>query len=215
MDRFQVAAVVPAFNEEESIFNVVKSLLPFCKVIVVNDFSTDNTSICAANAGAIVIDHKENTGYDGALNSGFKAANELGVTKIITFDADGQHPIESIPDFISELERYDIVLGVRPKTARAAEYIFSKLSNFKWGIKDPLCGMKGYNIRVYIANAGFDHNISIGTELAIQSVKRNYSVLNLDIPISDRLFGKPRFAAIMRANMIIFRAMIIMLFLKD
>lgn len=214
MDGFEVAAVIPAFNEEKSIAMVVESLLPHAKVIVVNDLSSDNTAKYALAAGAEVVNHEINQGYDGALNSGFLRAKELGVKKVFTFDADGQHPLELVPEFIKKLDTYDVVLGVRPKAARFAEAIFAKCGGVLWGINDPLCGMKAYNMKVYDINGGFDSCKSIGTELAIQSYRRRFSLVNIPIPISEREFGKPRFGKLFKANVVIFKAMLKMIFTK-
>lgn len=212
MDGFEIVAIIPAYNEEKSISKVIKSLLVYAKVIVVNDCSSDNTAKYALEAGADVVNHKVNQGYDGALNSGFLRAKELGAKKVFTFDADGQHPLEQVPEFIKGLDFHDVVLGVRPKTARLAEAIFSFVGRRLWNIKDPLCGMKAYKMIVFDANEGFDSNKSIGTELAIQSHRRKFSIINVPIPINNREYGKPRFGKIVKANIIIFKAMLKMIF---
>ncbi|ASP46637.1 glycosyltransferase family 2 protein [Cognaticolwellia beringensis] len=214
MDGFEVAAVIPAFNEEKSIAMVVESLLPYAKVIVVNDLSSDSTAKYALAAGADVVNHKVNQGYDGALNSGFLRAKELGFKKVFTFDADGQHPVEQVTEFIKKLDSYDVVLGVRPKAARFAEGVFARFGAVLWGINDPLCGFKAYNMKVYDMNGGFDSCNSIGTELAIQSFRRGFSLINIPIPISEREFGKPRFGKLFKANSVIFKAMLKMIFTK-
>jgi glycosyltransferase involved in cell wall biosynthesis len=214
VDGFEVAAVIPAYNEEKSIAIVVESLLPYAKVIVVNDLSSDNTAKYALAAGADVVNHKVNQGYDGALNSGFLRAKELGFKKVFTFDADGQHPVELVPEFIKKLDTYDVVLGVRPESARFAEAIFAKCGAVLWGINDPLCGMKAYNMKVYEINGGFDSCNSIGTELAIQSFRRGFYLINIPIPISEREYGKPRFGQLFKANVVIFKAMLKMIFTK-
>ena len=99
MDKSQVAIVIPAFNEESTISNVVQSVTQYGVVIVVNDTSTDKTEQMAEGAGAILVNHKENKGYDGALNSGFAKAKELNCDIVITFDADGQHNEEYIQEY--------------------------------------------------------------------------------------------------------------------
>ena len=85
MDKYQIAIVIPAFNEEATIFNVVQSVKKYGAVIVVDDASTDETKKIAKNAGAIVVSHQKNKGYDGALNSGFAKADELNYKAIIRF----------------------------------------------------------------------------------------------------------------------------------
>ena len=71
-----VAVVIPAFNEENTvadIVNVVKSIDCINEIVVVNDGSTDNTEKEALSAGARVINHDANKGKGAALNTGFKS----------------------------------------------------------------------------------------------------------------------------------------------
>ena len=77
MGRFKLAIIIPAFNEENTIFEVVKSVKNYGIAIVVNDASSDNTEKIAESAGAVLVNHKENKGYDSALISGFKMAEKL------------------------------------------------------------------------------------------------------------------------------------------
>ena len=91
MDRSRIAVIIPAFNEEKTIFNVVKTVNKFGKSIVIDDGSIDKTSSEVQKSRAILVVHKKNLGYDAALNSGFKQALKLKFNYIITIDADGQH----------------------------------------------------------------------------------------------------------------------------
>lgn len=71
----QVTAVIPAYNEEKTIADVVRVLLssPSIKqVIVVSDGSTDNTAAIAARLGAQVVNLPENLGKGGAMLAGAK-----------------------------------------------------------------------------------------------------------------------------------------------
>ena len=76
--RFNVAIVIPAFNEELTIIDVIQAVKMYGIVIVVDDASTDSTRILAIDAGATVISLDENKGYDGALNIGFAKADLIG-----------------------------------------------------------------------------------------------------------------------------------------
>ncbi len=207
MDKYQIAIVIPAFNEESTIFNVVQSVAQYGVVIVVNDASTDKTKQMAEGAGAILVNHKENKGYDGALNSGFAKAKELNCDVIITFDADGQHNQKFIKKYIDLLEQgFEIVIGTRNKFQRISEYIFSWVAIWKWGIKDPLCGMKAYRIDVFNQLGCFDSYGSIGTELSIYAAYKDIKIAQQPIEIKDRQ-DKPRFGGSFSANMIILHAL--------
>ena len=214
MLKYKVAIVIPAFNEEATISDVVQSVKEYGIVIVVNDASSDKTKKMAESAGAIVINHKDNKGYDDALNSGFKKAEELDCNAIISFDADGQHSAELLSQYIDELKKgIDLVLGVRPNTQRFAEKIFKLYTQFKFKWNDPLCGMKGYTMELYRNRGWFDSLHSIGTELAMFGILNNYKVSQINIPISTRN-DNPRFASTLKANIVIFKALFNLIFMK-
>jgi glycosyltransferase involved in cell wall biosynthesis len=207
VDKYKIAIVIPAFNEEATIYNVVQSVKEYGVVIVVNDASTDRTKQMAKSAGAVVVSHKENKGYDGALNSGFLKAEELNCNAIITFDADGQHSAESIEKYINELRSgVDLVLGVRPKTARISEKLFMYYSRYRFNWSDPLCGMKGYSMKLYRKRGYFDSRNSIGTELAAYGLENNFSHAQIQIAIAQRQ-DQPRFSSIFMSNVKIMKAL--------
>lgn len=207
MDKHKVAIVIPALNEQETIYSVVQSVKEYGIVIVVNDASKDQTEREANKAGAIVINHNINRGYDGALNSGFLKANELGCEAIITFDADGQHDPLNIKEFLMLIDSdNDVVIGIRSNFQRASEHIFSWVSILKWGIKDPLCGMKAYSVKVYKQLGCFSSYNSIGTELSIFSQKHGYKIAQIPIKVHDRV-GKSRMGTRLSANIKILRAL--------
>lgn len=209
LQRSELAIVIPAYNEALTIESVVKAVSIYGQAIVVDDCSTDETSDLASTAGALVISHTNNGGYDCALNSGIAKANHLGIPYAITFDADGQHNAEIILQYIKSFEDgCELVLGVRPVTARWAEYCFAIYTHYRFGVNDPLCGMKGYNLNLYKEYGCFDSYQSIGTELMLYALKSGTKKIQIQVPISPRL-DNPRFDATFRANIKILRAMII------
>ena len=212
LQRSDLAIVIPAYNEELTIQTVVKAVSVYGKVIVVNDCSTDKTPDLAASAGALVVSHNDNKGYDSALNTGFEKAAQLGLSYAITFDADGQHNAEIILQYIASFdEGNELVLGIRPSTARFAEHIFSLYANSRLGVKDPLCGMKGYNLNLYKEHGCFDSYQSIGTELMFSGLMAGCVMNQIDVPISPRV-DAPKFGALFKANIKIFRSMLICIY---
>jgi len=207
MDKYKVAIVIPAFNEEATISAVVQSVKKYGTVIVINDASTDKTKQIAESVGAIVVNHSENQGYDGALNSGFIKADGLGCDAIITFDADGQHSAKLLKKYINELKNgVDLVLGIRPNPARIAEKLFMYYTRAKFKWQDPLCGMKGYSMELYRKCGHFDSRSSIGTELATYGLVNGFSYAQIYIEITKRK-DQPRFSSIFKANFKIMKAL--------
>jgi glycosyltransferase involved in cell wall biosynthesis len=112
--------VIPAYQEEKKIAEVVKAALKYCdRVFVVDDGSSDQTAHCADQAGARVVKHAVNQGKGVALQSGFKAAQEMGCEAVITLDADGQHDPAEIPRFMEAYERTGIPVLVGNRMANS------------------------------------------------------------------------------------------------
>ena len=212
MESSKIVFIIPAFNEESTIAKVIDSLINYGKIIIVDDGSIDDTANIAKRKGAIVEIHKKNQGYDKALNTGFKKANKMGFEFAITLDADLQHDVNVVPKIIEILKEQNaqIVAGVRSNSQRFSELIFKKISSFIWGLKDPLCGLKGYSMEVYRKFGYFDSFNSIGTELLIRSVKSNFKIKQINITTRKRL-DRPRFGNVLQSNIKIFRALIICL----
>jgi glycosyltransferase involved in cell wall biosynthesis len=209
MDRCRVGIVIPALNESASIAAIVTSAKAFGIPIVVDDASTDATAELATRHGATVVSHSNIRGYDGALNSGFSKAAEIGCEAIITIDADGQHDPSLIQRFLDALEAgADIVVGVRSRRQRLAEHMFAWYTSRRYGIADPLCGMKAYRTAVFTALGHFDSYRSIGTELAIFAARRGYRLAQVPFNVRERN-GSPRFGRALSGNVKIIRAMIL------
>lgn len=211
MEPSQLAIVIPAYNESQSIEKVIKNVIEYGTVVVVDDCSDDETAKISLEAGAIVVSLLKNQGYDSALNYGFKKAQSIGCKYVITFDADGQHEPSCIPLFLEKLkENFAMVIGVRSKKARWSEYLFGLYSLLKYDISDPLSGMKGYCLNVYEQQGFFDSYRSIGTQLMLYVVRNDYPFIQIKIPIHSRN-GPPRFGTALKANFEILRSCFFMM----
>ena len=208
MDRPRTAILIPAYREAATIGPVVRAAREHADVIVVDDASPDETAARAAEAGAIVIRNECNLGYDGTLNRAFETALEQGYDFAITMDADGEHDPSLIAGFKSLLteERVPLVLGVRPRKQRFAEMMMGAYVRIRFGAHDILCGMKGYDLKLANENGGFDHTNSIGTELAINSIRRGAAFRQLGVS-GTRRQDAPRFDRRLRANLRILAAL--------
>ena len=112
-----VTIVVPAFNEGDSIGQVVTGLraaAPWHDVLVIDDGSTDRTSEAAQAAGARVVRHPYNKGNGASVKTAIRAATSDWIAII---DADGQHAPADAQRLIARLGEYDLVIGARdPRT---------------------------------------------------------------------------------------------------
>jgi glycosyltransferase involved in cell wall biosynthesis len=211
-----IVAVIPAYNEGKTVGKVVRELLECgAKVVVVDDSSSDNTAQEARAAGAQVLRHTENGGYDKSINDGFKKAAEMGADVFVTFDADGEHDADDFARIVEPIlsGAADIVLGQRPFTTHFSEKVFALYTKSRWGITDPLCGFKAYSRAVYDAVGYFDTVQSIGTQLMIEGLGKGFRLALVPITLRMRQNDSSRFyARRLRANIKIFKAMMRVLF---
>jgi glycosyltransferase involved in cell wall biosynthesis len=128
----RIAVIIPAYNEEQSIADVVRGvhgLSGFAyDAIVINDNSTDRTSEEAFRAGAVVINLPCRLGIGGAVQTGFKYALDKDYDACIQADGDGQHLTSEIPKLVRHVfnEGYDLVIGSRFVSGRDFDISFMR-----------------------------------------------------------------------------------------
>jgi len=108
--------VMPAYNEEASIGEVIRELAmahPEITCLVVDDGSSDATVDVAKANGAIVASLPFNLGVGGAMRLGYKYGLENGFDRVVQIDADGQHDPRDLEIVLSALDEADLVIGAR------------------------------------------------------------------------------------------------------
>jgi polyprenyl-phospho-N-acetylgalactosaminyl synthase len=165
--RSHTWVVIAAFNEGPAIRGVVERVVSDgWRCVVVDDGSRDDTGRAAEAGGALVLRHVINRGQGAALQTGMDYAIERGAEILVTFDADGQHRVEDIPQLLAALEGgpsgggADVALGSRFLTdhgvvgAKASRRKFLKMatlaSNGMSGLSltDAHCGLRAIRAHV-------------------------------------------------------------------
>jgi glycosyltransferase involved in cell wall biosynthesis len=151
--------VIPAYNEEKKIANVLDSIPDKIRsnVIVVNDGSKDKTEEIVKKFNVRLISHKVNKGYGAAIKTGFNEALKNKPDVIITFDADAQHYASDLNEILKPIKnsQADIVIGSRfldkensniPYYRRLGISFITYLINFllKTNITDAQSGFRAY-----------------------------------------------------------------------
>jgi polyprenyl-phospho-N-acetylgalactosaminyl synthase len=116
VDPQGIVVVIAAFNEAGVIGAVLRELRQsYPNVVVVDDGSSDSTSVCALAGGAVVLRHPINLGQGAALQTGIAYALARGGEFIVTFDADGQHAAADIARMVHALIEHEaeVALGSR------------------------------------------------------------------------------------------------------
>jgi len=184
-DPSTVSIVIPAFNESESIAEVVgvlRAAAPWREIIVVDDGSSDGTGDRAAAAGATVVRHAYNIGNGAAVKNGIRRATG---DYVLIVDADGQHPPEDALRLVSKLGEYDLVVGARSvetqatQARRAGNTALNRLAGYLTGreIPDLTSGFRGARASglrefLHLLPNGF----STPTTTTLAFIKGGYSV---------------------------------------
>jgi glycosyltransferase involved in cell wall biosynthesis len=143
-----VSIVIPAYNEEKAIVQVVSDIKAamsrldwIYEIIVVDDCSKDATAVNAESTGVKVISHPTNVGYGGALRTGIDAST---YSWIATIDADCSYPAIELLKLFPHAERHDMVIGARQGKnywgtilKHPARLVFLALAQFVVGYKIP------------------------------------------------------------------------------
>jgi glycosyltransferase involved in cell wall biosynthesis len=150
-DRFYTSIVIPVFNEAVNLGKLLAKIndlrLSGAEIIVVDDGSTDDSAIVAAQGGATVVRHPYNIGNGAAIKSGIRAARG----KFLVFmDGDGQHKPEDIPRLLKDAENFHMVVGARSKGSRSrfhrnvANLIYNLLATYvtQFPVKDLTSGFR-------------------------------------------------------------------------
>ena len=109
---------IPAWNEEANlpaVLDELRSGLPACDVLVVDDGSTDGTVAVARAHGAEVLSFGENRGLQEGIAAGYSYADERGYEFVGRVDADGQHPVDELARLLSLVRsgEADVAVGSR------------------------------------------------------------------------------------------------------
>ena len=198
-----IVAGMPMYNEEETIGTVVTMAQKYVDaVICVGDGSSDSSARIAESCGAIVVRHRVNRGYGGALKSLFEKAKEIGADALVILDSDGQHDARDIPKLLQPIINgsEDFVIGSRfidggggtdmPAYRRLGIKVITAASNISgdMSIKDTQSGFRAFSKRA-LNVLRFD---SEGMELSLEMLENAHekqlritevpTVIRYDVP---------------------------------
>jgi UDP-N-acetylglucosamine---dolichyl-phosphate N-acetylglucosaminyltransferase len=186
MTEKRVAVVIPAYNEERTIIEVIRGLKRhrFARIIVVDDGSSDRTGELAGQQGVILLTHILNRGLGGALGTGINAALRLGAEAIVTFDADGQHDPDDIARLLEPIGKgeADVVIGSRmldstgmPYPRRLANWTANVVTYllFRGWTTDSQSGLRAFSseaaTRMQIMTSGME----VSSEIIAETVRNH------------------------------------------
>lgn len=199
----RVLAIIPAFNEEESLERTVDELrrvAPSVDFVVINDGSTDRTGeICAKN-GYPVVTMPVNCGLTVGFQTGMKYALRQKYDAAVQFDADGQHRPEYLELMLREMEEgnRDIVIGSRfidEKKDFSPRMIGSRLISLMIRlttgkrVTDPTSGLRMFNRRM-IEEFAIDSSLNPEPESVAYLIRKGASVAEVSVRMREREAGE-------------------------
>ena len=171
MSAARILVILPALNEGRSIARTVRGIrqgLPHADMLVVDDGSSDDTSVEARAAGAQVLELPYNLGIGAAVQAGFQFARAHDYDIVLRNDGDGQHAPQNNRVLLARLaaEDADVVIGSRfidehgdygtPHMRRLGSAILARLLTRIIGqcVTDPTSGCSAFNRRAIKLFAG-------------------------------------------------------------
>ena len=212
--RDKIAVVIPAYNEADSVGDVVRSIpREVCgeqtAILVVDDGSRDDTSEEAAKAGAIVARHVINRGGGAALRTGYRLMAESGALVVVTLDADGQHLPSEMERLVKPVldDEVDVahgsrVLGEADANSRSREFgivFFNRVVSFITRTKVSDCS-NGYRaVRTTVLPQLVLRQEQFHTsEFLIEAIKRGIPAKEVPVTVAKRTHGHSKKPAAFR-----------------
>jgi len=191
----RTVAILPAYNLEMSIAEIVRRTKPFVdEVLVVADGSKDGTARAAREAGAIVPEPEATRGKGFAVIKGVEHSKRLGAGIVILMDSDGQHLPEEIPGVLKPLldGRADVVVGSRMlgtlRTSRINKFgnwglkIISFLVTWRW-MTDTESGFRAFLAEKLYQLPLESRGYEIESELLLRALAKRWRIVEVPITV--------------------------------
>ena len=207
-DRHEILIVVPAYDEEGGIREVLRKvpeeILGYeVKVVVVDDGSTDATAAIVREEDFPIVTHVVNRGQGDALRTGFQIAQVERADIVINLDADGQYKPDEIERLVKPIieDRADFVLGSRfmgfYEEAGSVRHVgvvfFSKLISLLTGVKISDCTNGFRAIRVSeLHKLDLREDRFNATEIILEGLKNKLRFEQVPVTMLSRVAGETK-----------------------
>jgi len=194
----KTVAVIPAYNEEKTIAEIVDMVKKNCDYVVVSDDKSQDLTVYEANAhgAAVVINTDGGRGAGGSTRRGLDISIKQNPDVVVTLDGDGQHNPAEMLFLLDPIRRgeADIVIGSRfiyPSNGNMPRYrafgikIVNLLVNAFSPVKftDTLCCFRAFTREAVEALPIEDNGFGFGTEMLIKARKKGLRVK--EVPVTS------------------------------
>lgn len=196
--RVRVAVLIPCYNEERTIGDVVKQFqaqLPAASIYVFDNNSSDQTAARAEAAGAQVFyERRQGKGY--VTQAMFR---QVDADVYVIVDGDGTYPADAVHRLLAPIlnEEADMVVGSRLHAESKSEFKqLNALGNwlvlrvlnsiFRVKLTDILSGYRAFNRKFVKRLPLFGGGFEIETELTIKAIERGFRIIEIPINLTHR-----------------------------
>lgn len=211
----QIAILIPCYNEEKTIAEVVKAFkseLPEAIVYVCDNNSTDLTAQEAHKAGAVVLSEKrQGKGY--AMKTLLKSVQ---ADIYVMVDGDSTYPADKVKELIQPvvLGEAEMVIGTRLHETSNSDFkllnlvgnkmfLFVFNSCFKVKVTDLLSGYRAFSKELAYSLPIMSNGFEIETELTAKCIERNYRIVEIPIDLTPRPEGSKSKIKVIRDGILI------------
>ncbi|HEY3272428.1 MAG TPA: glycosyltransferase family 2 protein [Methanocella sp.] len=197
----ETVAILPAYNLESSIGEIIARTKPYVDVvIVVTDGSKDNTHAKAVESGAACPPHSASRGKGFAVRKGIEFSKQFRPEYVILMDSDGQHLPEEIPGLLEAIKKggVDMIVGSRMKGELRTSAI-NKFGNFclkviSFAVTSRWLSDTESGFRLFRADRLYELPLSsvsyeVESELLLRSLHRGYTVKEIPITVPKAVPG--------------------------
>jgi len=191
----RVLVVIPVYNHGATLRSVVEGVLALHEhVLVVDDGSDDVPPEALAGLSVRLVRHARNQGKGAAIRTGASEARVMGMSHIVTIDADGQHDPADLPAFFNAIaqDENSIIIGARDfNTANVpgSSRFGRKFSNF-WlrvqtgvVISDVQSGFRAYPLAVLEKLHLTENHYSFEVEVLVRAAWAGFRLNEVDIAV--------------------------------
>jgi glycosyltransferase involved in cell wall biosynthesis len=208
-DEMLISVVIPVFNEELTIGNVIERLTVVMQkigfkyeIIVVDDYSTDRSLEISKSQAVKVFSLKKHMGKGYALRAGFaKAKGEI----ITTIDSDGSHRPEELPRLLTLIlqNKADLIIGSRylsqkPVATKKLNAAGVRLFNFlikiltRAEVSDSQSGYRVMKSAVLRNMRLKSSEYEIESEMLVKTALQGFKIREVPISFEQRTYGTSR-----------------------
>jgi predicted LPLAT superfamily acyltransferase len=200
---FECCAIIPSYNHHEKVGELVRCLRDLkLPVFVIDDGSNDvtRTALAALHApqSEVVVDRLDvNRGKGAAVMRGFELARAAGFSHALQIDADGQHDLSKLPEFLAlgEANPEALIAGapIHDATMPRGRRLARSITHFWVGVEtltthpvDTMCGLRLYpleRVMRILATRPFGRRMDFDVEIFVRLIWDGVAVVLVPVRV--------------------------------